>query len=69
MIYNDPMLHKKRAKKVTLTVDGAGSADQGYIQIDGTKYYLPQTIEVDGGTEVYCVFFGRGRYDQCRDIH
>ena len=56
MIYNDPGLRGKKSKKVTLTLEGTGDETCGYIQIDGTKYYTPQTIEVDVGTEVYCIF-------------
>lgn len=54
MIWNDPMLRKEKARKVTLTLEGTGNINNCYIEIGGVRYYSAQTLKVKSGTEIYC---------------
>lgn len=71
MIYNDPALFAREAKKVTITLTGAEymswNPNYVYVVIEGVKYGSAASLEVKAGTIIDCVANGsEERYSTVR---
>lgn len=67
MIYNDPMLRKEKAQKVTLTLTG-NVEYAGYVQVGGTQYVSDSVLAVDIGTELV-IYLDPGQAQRGEDAY
>lgn len=58
MIYNDPMLRRKKEKTVTLTLTGGGTTGLQHVELDGVRHVGGEVIEVAVNSIMYCYING-----------